>query len=193
MKAGDIVFFRSGSLPFKIVRFATGGRYGHVALCVGKIGSHNLLLEATPRGIDINSDIWKKGQVKAIYRIPETSTAKAQALVYKGLEFIGQGYDFKTLLNFVYKKPKNKNDKRQICSELIFRILVDFGYLDVNLANPEMVSPWELVHLLEKYKVAQLVEGGVFVDNKVSWPKIKKWFEAVKNIFKVKNLFKKIF
>ena len=160
MKKGDIVFTAPNTIMFKLIRWWTKDQYGHVALCVGHIGKEPIIIEATARGIDVNAFKWRS-QIEepyAIYRIPKLSEKKAKVLASKSMEFVGSGYDFKTLLNFIYKKPKYKNDKKFICSELIFRILVSLKYLEADVEKPEMVSPVKLREILEEYKVAKCIK-----------------------------------
>jgi len=160
MKVGDVVFYRPKSIIFKIIRFVTNGNFGHVAICVGKIGDHDLIVEASPRGVDVNSSIWRKDMPYTIYRIPRLSKAKKEAMVNTAFKMVGQKYDFKALYSIVRKKYKYKNDKRQMCSELVFRILASVGYLGFDENNPDMVSPARLEKLMRKYiKGLKIIQG----------------------------------
>ena len=153
----DIIFTAPQNIGFKLSRWWTKDDFGHVAICVGYVGNEPLIIEATARGIDINAFKWRTqtGEPYAVYRIPDLTEKDKEILVKEAMKFVGRGYDFLGLANFIFKKPKFHNDKRNFCSDMMFRILVKLHYLKTNLANPKMVSPQKIRELIEKFNVAK--------------------------------------
>jgi len=162
IRAGDILFICPNNLFFKLVRYWTRDKYGHVAIVVDVIGDHVLIVEAQPRGIDVNDLVWriKNKEPIAIYRLRNLDEKKRKAIVEEALNFVGAGYDFEALLNFVAGGSKYGKKKKYYCSELIYRILLKVGLIK-HTEPEEMVSPKALRLLIENIadKVLEINSG----------------------------------
>jgi len=157
LKVGDIVFVSPNSWWFKFVKYWTRDKWGHVAV-ITKVGKDIEILEALPKGIEINSlreHLIRHRDIK-VYRFEDARKSKVSKFLSNAKSFIGKGYDFKSLLNFIVGKPKYRSKKRLFCSELIYRALVGAKLLK-HSEDADMVSPHDLRLLLENVTINPLV------------------------------------
>lgn len=150
IQAGDIIFVKPNSVLFKLVRWFTKGKFGHVGLISGKIESHTLVIESDGNGTDINDLAWRniRKENYAIYRIDGITDDQRTALVKKCLSYVGMAYDHSAWLNFIIGKTWFGEDKQLYCSEMIYRALRSLDLIE-DAYHPEKVSPAEIFRLLE--------------------------------------------
>lgn len=149
-RAGDLIWVRPNSWVFKIIRFATKGKFGHVGVIVGSVEGHPLVVEAQKNGIDVNDIKWRhvKKENYTVYRIKGLTENEGRALAIQCLSYVGLPYDSKALLNFVIGSTVFGTDKEMFCSEMAYRALVKLKILqDLHIA--EKISPAKLYNLLE--------------------------------------------
>lgn len=158
IQKSDIIFTAPQSLIFKLIRWWTKDIYGHVGIVVDVLKDHVLIVEATARGIDVNSLIWRKDEPYGVYRIKFMTEKQKQSLIDEAYTHVGKSYDFMSFGNFVCGRPIFGSEEKLFCSELVYRTLVALRILEPTLAHPEKVSPKDLRVLLEETGVAEKVE-----------------------------------
>ena len=119
LKTGDIVFSAPKNILFRLIQYWTRDKWTHVAIVLAVIDNHVLIAEALPSGIDINDLIWYDVEKRdfIVYRLNSLSTNGLRgSLTVPILEFIGKGYDFLALANFLIGKPVLGKKKKHYCS-----------------------------------------------------------------------------
>ena len=147
---GDIIFVRPKGWIWKLIRWRTKGKFGHIGLITGHILDNTLLVEASRSGIDQNDLIWKRvcKDSYSIYRLEHATEEQRTALAKKCLTYVGLPYDKWAIINFIIGKTWFGNDKHMYCSEMIYRALESLDMVDAEY-SPERVSPADLFRLLE--------------------------------------------
>jgi len=150
IKAGDIIFSFPNNWFFKFVRYWTRDKWTHVALVTQICKNEVYIIEALPKGIDVNtlSKYEKEKRDFIVYRLNNLTDELRNKLVFHSYSFINSKYDFAALANFLIGKAIFGKKKRYFCSELIYRILVHLKIIK-NSENAEIVSPHDLRLLIE--------------------------------------------
>lgn len=161
MQRGDIIFTRPKHIFFSLVRFITQGDYGHVALVVDTYKDHIFIVEALPKGVDINNFIYHKGEAYIVYRNVDLTDKQRDTLVSATLSWCGAPYDTMALLNFIIGRTWFGKSKYVYCSELIYRILIKLNLLSSTI-HPEKISPAKLRKIIKvdsSYRVIDKAEA----------------------------------
>jgi hypothetical protein len=140
LRAGDIVFIRGTSFISRIVRLFDKGKFSHVAIAV-----------SDSEVIETNWNM-KSKIVPFHYEdyeiIPLDMTANQRRripVVAKMYE--GRMYDYLQVIAYIFKGRLN-NPRHLICSELVYNILSEVGYMnDESLRD---ITPNELYALLNR-------------------------------------------
>jgi len=150
IKRGDIIFSSPTSWLFKFIQYWTRDKWCHVAIVVDIVDSHIFVVEALPFGIDVNDLVWYEKEKKdfIVYRLKKLNDELINKIISHTLKFIGSGYDFLALGNFLLAKPLLGSKKRYYCSELIYRILTYLKLIKKS-EKAEMISPHDLRLLIE--------------------------------------------
>ena len=103
VKPGNIIFVRPNNFAFKVIRWVTKGKFGHVGMVVGCIEDHTIIAEAGINGIDTNDLKWRvvKKENYSIYRLKNIDDEMRHKLVLKALQDVGLRYDKAAILNFI--------------------------------------------------------------------------------------------
>ncbi|MFR7272437.1 hypothetical protein ACLVL5_06035 [Streptococcus pneumoniae] len=138
MKAGDIVFVRGNSLVSRLVRLFDRGKFSHVAIAVSDSevieSNWNMKSKVVPFHYDDYEIVTLELSVNQRRRIP---------IVAKKYE--GRMYDYLQVIAYIFKGRLN-NPRHLICSELVYNILSEVGYIhDDSLRD---ITPNELYTLL---------------------------------------------
>lgn len=138
MRAGDIVFVRGTSLISKLVRMIDKGEFSHVAIAV----SDTQVIEANwymrSKIVTFHYEDFE------IVRLNLTDNQVTQIpLVAK--KFEGKMYDYLQVLSYLFKGRIN-NPRHLICSELVYNILSEVGY--INDDSLRDIKPNELYKIL---------------------------------------------
>lgn len=149
LKPGDIIFFSPKDLWFRFIEYWTRDKWGHVGVVLDN-KEVILLIEAIPRGIGVTNMIYRLNlkQDLTIYRFKNVKKEQLTEFIQKASSFIGRGYDFKSLANFVIGKAKFRSKKKCFCSELIYRSLVATKIIK-HSEMADIVSPHDLRLLVE--------------------------------------------
>ncbi len=146
---GDLAWIKPKGFVFKIVRWVTRGKFGHIGLIAGHIQDHTIIIEAGVSGVDATDLKWRhvRKEDYVVYRIDGIGN-KSEKLVAECLDKVGLKYDFSAIKNWIISSTIFGKDKQMICSELIYRSLRKAKIID-DVLNPEKVSPHDLFKLLE--------------------------------------------
>ena len=149
-RAGDLIWVRPGGFLFSLVRRWISSEYGHIGLVSGYCQDHVLIVEAGTNGVDINDLKWRvvKKENYTVYRINNLIDKQRDELVTVCLNKVGSPYDFSAWINFIIGSTVFGKDKEFICSELIYRALLNLGIVE-KVYHPEKISPADLFKLLE--------------------------------------------
>lgn len=140
MKAGDIVFVRGTSLISKLVRLFDNGEFSHVAIAV-----------SDSEVIETNWNM-KSKIVKFHYKDYEIITLNLTEVQRQRVPVIarsleGKWYDYLQVISYIFKSRLN-NPRHLICSELVYNILSEVGYVnDDSLLD---ITPNELYAILNR-------------------------------------------
>lgn len=138
MKAGDIVFVRGTSIISKIVRFFDKGKFSHVAIAVNE----NEVIESN---WNMRSKI-----VKFHYKDYELThlnltDLQRQRIPVIAKKYEGKWYDYLQVISYIFTSRLN-NPRHLICSELVYNILSEVGYVNDKLDMD--ITPNELYEIL---------------------------------------------
>lgn len=155
MKAGDIVFVRGNSLISKMVRLFDKGEFSHVAIAV----SDTEVLEANWNIKTRITDFYFKD-----YEILDLGLTNEERKLIKEASpyLVGRYYDFPQITWYMIGKlfsfdAKNRfnSPNNLICSEVIFYLLSEIGWLDEALDIDPDVTPNELYAILKSIKKSE--------------------------------------
>ena len=149
MLSGDILLFYRSGLMSNIIKFGTGSKYSHVAVCVN--ANMNLLIEAqgSVRAADIRTmtdyDVFR---IKEIYqynldKVVSFLVSKLNSKYdYAGVIFLG------ILKLFRLKKMANKwqKDRDYFCSEILYSAFEAGGLQIVDKETAGVVSPADIAN-----------------------------------------------
>ncbi|WP_353856790.1 hypothetical protein [Bacillus sp. Bos-x628] len=138
MQAGDIVFVRGNSLVSRLVLLIDRGRFSHVAIAVSDSDvietNWNMQSKVVPFHYDDYEIVTIELKGNQRRRIP---------IVAKRYE--GRMYDYLQVLAYIFKGRLN-NPRHLICSELVYNILSEVGYIHDECLRD--ITPNELYTLL---------------------------------------------
>lgn len=148
---GDIIFAKPTGLLFKLIRWYTKDKYGHVGIVIGEFAGKTLIVEARRKGIDVNALLWyeKWKYDYTIYRLKDMSDIDRNKIQYVIMNYVGKKYDTLSLFNFIFKKDITAKNDEYFCSELIYKILCNLHLIEPT-NNPELVNPKKLRKLIEQ-------------------------------------------
>lgn len=140
MKAGDVIFVRGTSFISRIVRFFDKGEFSHVAIAVSDYyvieTNWNMKSRIVPfhyedfELIELNLTEYQRWRVPVIAK-----------------KYEGRMYDYLQVIGYIFKSRLN-NPRHLICSELVYNILSEVGYVrDERLRD---ITPNELYTLLNR-------------------------------------------
>lgn len=151
MELGDVIFVRGHNLISKIITFFDKGRFSHVGIAM----SDNTILEI---------DVDKRANINPLryddYEIVSLNLTEEQKEKLKTVakQYIGYEYDYSQLLYYVlrrfFKLHKSgwlNTPNEFICSELVYKVLVDIGVLQYDERYKD-ITPNELYELLKGVK-----------------------------------------
>ena len=149
LRPGDIIFFSPKDLWFRFIEYWTRDKWGHVGVVLDNKEAI-LLIEAIPRGIEVTNVLYRLNlkQDLTIYRFENAKKEQLDKFIRKVSSFVGRGYDFKSLANFIIGKAKFRSKKKCFCSELIYRGLIA-GRMIRHSEQADIVSPHDLRLLIE--------------------------------------------
>lgn len=140
MRSGDVIFVRGTSLISRLILFFDKGNFSHVAIAV----SDNEVIETN---WNMKSKIVKFHYTD--YEVVLTSLTGVQRkyipIVARGYE--GRLYDYIQVIGLIFRSRLN-SPRQLICSELVYNILTEVGYL--NNESLKDVTPNELYIVLTK-------------------------------------------
>lgn len=121
MKAGDVIFVRGTSVISKIVRLFDRGQFSHVAIAVSDS-------EVIETNWNMRSKIVPFHYKD--YEVVSLNLSDSQRTHIKNIasQYQGKLYDYLQVISFLFWGRLN-NPRHLICSELVFNLLYDVGYL----------------------------------------------------------------
>ncbi|MDQ0976604.1 hypothetical protein QFZ31_006656 [Neobacillus niacini] len=143
MKAGDIIFVRGTGIISRLVRFFDKGKFSHVAIAV----SDTHVIEA---------DWYMRSNIVEFhyedYEIVSLNLTdnQRQHIPLTAIKYEGKMYDYIQVLGYIFKSRLN-NPRHLICSELVYNILSEVGY--INDASLRDITPNELYEILNRQGV----------------------------------------
>lgn len=169
MKPGDILLFQGRGKLSRLIRWGTGSKYSHVAICVSP--KMYLAIESHTRGGVRARDLRKIEDPYDIYRIKETDSYNLDGVVSFLVSRLNAGYDFfgvfwlaiiKLLRKMGIKILENISNEWQrsrdyFCSELCYEAFYNGGGLDIvpnipeaSITSPGDISKSPLIELVKK-------------------------------------------
>lgn len=122
MRAGDVVFVRGNSIISKLIRLFDKGRFSHVAIAVSDTHVIETNWNMKSRVVEFKYKDFE------LVRLPLTEDQRIRVAVEaKMLE--GVPYDYIQILFLMFSSRLN-NPRHFICSELVYTVLRNVGYLN---------------------------------------------------------------
>lgn len=122
MRAGDVVFVRGNSIISKLIRLFDKGRFSHVAIAVSDTHVIETNWNMKSRIVEFKYKDFE------LVRLPLTEDQRIRVAVEaKMLE--GVPYDYIQILFLMFSSRLN-NPRHFICSELVYTVLRNVGYLN---------------------------------------------------------------
>lgn len=121
MRAGDVVFVRGNSIVSKAIRFFDKGRFSHVAIAVSDTHVIETNWNMRSKIVEFYYDDYE------IVELPLTDEQRVRVIVEAKL-LEGIPYDYLQILFLMFASRLN-NPRYFICSELVYTILKNVGYL----------------------------------------------------------------
>lgn len=157
MKAGDILLFEGEGFVSWLIKWGTGSKYSHVAVCISP--KMNLAIEAISCGGVRARDIRHIKEKYDVYRIKESYAYNLNSVISYLTNMLNKRYDYfgvvflgilKLLskIGLPLKKAANKwqKDRDYFCSELCYEAFNQGGGLDIvpQIEEADITSPGDI-------------------------------------------------
>lgn len=137
MKIGTVYFVIGDSFISKLIQ-RVDGKFSHVAIAISET-------EVIETNWNIHSKVKVPDYRNCIAIDLNLSAEQQLKLIQNYQKYLGRPYDFFQIIGLFFKLNLN-NKRKLICSELVYNLLVDCGYLkNEGLSN---ISPNGLYNLL---------------------------------------------
>lgn len=140
MKAGDIIFVRGNSLISKLVRLFDNGRFSHVAIAVSETQVIETNWNMRSKIVDFH---YKDYEIVTL----DLTESQRRHVPFIANKYTGRLYDYLQVISYIFNSRLN-NPRHLICSELVYNILSEVGYVkDDSLRD---ATPNELYTVLNR-------------------------------------------
>ncbi|MCY8256442.1 hypothetical protein MOC12_21020 [Bacillus spizizenii] len=140
MKAGDVIFVRGTSFVSRLVRFFDKGQFSHVAIAVSETHVIETNWNMTSKIVPFHYEDYESVELKL-------TDFQRRCVPVIARRYEGRMYDYIQVIGYIFKSRLN-NPRHLICSELVYNILSEVGYVrDERLRD---ITPNELYELLNR-------------------------------------------
>lgn len=140
MRAGDIIFVQGSSPISRLVRLFDKGKFSHVAIAVSETHVIETNWNMKSKIVEFHYEDFE------LVRL-QLSDNQRKIVPAVALKYEGKWYDYLQIISYIFQSRLN-NPRHLICSELVYNILSEVGYVEDGLSID--VTPNELYKILNR-------------------------------------------